>query len=192
MRYVGTPSPTKLRRKRKRPETLPTIKPVPQFPGFFASDDGRVFGVVDLRRLKNRYGYETVVARRKDNRQMTLSVHRAVCMAFHGDPGVPLEVRHLDGNKWNNHPSNLAWGTRKDNAEDLKRHGMPVGHRNGNSKLTRKDVRVLRGLNLKDLMHGKRYKRNSLSSLARRFGVGVSTIKNVLERRTYNGPKYHR
>lgn len=191
-RYVGKPSSKKLRRRRKRPSELPNIKPIPGFPGFFASDDGRVFGVVDLRKRLNRYGYEVVVVRTKTgNEQASMPVHRAVCLAFNGDPGKLLEVRHLDGNKINNHPSNLAWGTRRDNVEDLKRHGMPgKGERNGNSKLTRTDVNHIRKLYPVVPKPGQRYKRGTLTALARRFGVGVSTIRNVLERKTYVGTKY--
>jgi hypothetical protein len=38
-------------------------------------------------------------------------------------PSPEHEVRHLDGNKDNPHADNLAWGTRKENADDRERHG---------------------------------------------------------------------
>jgi hypothetical protein len=50
-------------------------------------------------------------------------VHVAVALAFHGPPPSPdLLVRHLDGNPEHNWPSNLAWGTREENAADRERH----------------------------------------------------------------------
>ena len=52
------------------------------------------------------------------------TVHSLVANAFHGPQPAPShEVRHLDGNKLNPHADNLAWGTRKDNADDRTRHG---------------------------------------------------------------------
>ena len=43
-------------------------------------------------------------------------VHRLVCEAFHGPPPFPeAVVMHLDEDPSNNRPSNLRWGTRKEN-----------------------------------------------------------------------------
>ena len=67
----------------------------------------------------------------------TVAVHRIVCEAWHGSPQPGQEVRHLDGEKSNNTPTNLAWGTSGDNARDtirLGRHNSarktqcPAGH----------------------------------------------------------------
>jgi predicted transcriptional regulator len=53
-----------------------------------------------------------------------MPVHRAVLTAFRGPyPGKGFEARHLDGNKQNNRLGNLAWGTRRENADDRIRHG---------------------------------------------------------------------
>lgn len=43
------------------------------------------------------------------------------------------EIRHLDGLKQNNRADNLAWGTRKENADDRENHGRTsrgLGHSN--------------------------------------------------------------
>jgi hypothetical protein len=51
-------------------------------------------------------------------------VHKLVAAAFlPSKPSPQHEVRHLDGDPLNNAASNLAWGTRKDNAADRERHG---------------------------------------------------------------------
>jgi len=43
-------------------------------------------------------------------------VHRLVCEAFHGpSPKDKPVCMHLDENSANNRPSNLAWGTQKEN-----------------------------------------------------------------------------
>ena len=55
------------------------------------------------------------------------SVAVIVALAFHGPP----EVRHLDGNRQNNKPGNLAWGSRRDNERDKRenRRKENIGHR---------------------------------------------------------------
>lgn len=50
-------------------------------------------------------------------------LHRLVAAAFLGPCPDGMEVRHLDGNPANNLLSNLAYGTRSDNASDRVAHG---------------------------------------------------------------------
>lgn len=58
------------------------------------------------------------------NRTFTMRAHRIVCAAFHGGPPGPgLDVRHMDACRTNNHPSNLQWGTRKENIADMMLRG---------------------------------------------------------------------
>jgi hypothetical protein len=46
----------------------------------------------------------------------TWKIHRLVCEAFHGPaPGDRTRVLHGDDNGTNNRPSNLSWGTQKEN-----------------------------------------------------------------------------
>lgn len=59
----------------------------------------------------------------------TATVHGLVAWAFCGPRPADLEVRHLDGNKLNNAPSNLAYGTRSENAQDAIRHGTNYAKR---------------------------------------------------------------
>ena len=55
----------------------------------------------------------------------TVYVHELVLLAFEG-PRPPMdercEIRHLDGDKFNNQLSNLTYGTVKENAADRKLH----------------------------------------------------------------------
>lgn len=54
-----------------------------------------------------------------------IGVHRLVAMAFLGVPdnADELHVCHYDGDRQNNHISNLRWGTPTDNFHDMQRHG---------------------------------------------------------------------
>lgn len=54
----------------------------------------------------------------------SLFVHQLVAAAFLGPRPVGLETRHLDGNPANNTPSNLRYGTRAENAQDMVLHGQ--------------------------------------------------------------------
>lgn len=98
-------------------------------PAYRAGEDGRVYSRMqgkDWRPLAGRLngdGYQTVHVTDSTGVQSTWSVHRLVCLAWNGLPPHPsFEVRHLDGDRLNNAPSNLAWGTHRDNAADRKRH----------------------------------------------------------------------
>jgi hypothetical protein len=58
-----------------------------------------------------------------------VGLHRLVALMAYG-PGRPGEVvRHLDGDPTNNHPSNLAYGTPRDNVRDSFRLGRRVQNR---------------------------------------------------------------
>lgn len=70
-------------------------------------------------------GYLTVALYLPAGR-VTHLVHRMVAESFHSRNGHDL-VRHLDGNKQNNHASNLMWGTPSENTVDSVTHGT---HRN--------------------------------------------------------------
>jgi hypothetical protein len=75
-------------------------------------------------------------------------VHILVAGAFLGKrPSKKIEVNHKDGNKFNNRIKNLEYTTKKENVAHAKALGlMACGERNGNSKLSIKDVLEIRKL----------------------------------------------
>lgn len=86
-------------------------------------------------RLSDR-GYPSVTLR-LGGTNITVQVHRSVLAAFIGPCPPGHEVRHLDGSRNNNNLSNLAYGTRSQNARDGVAHGTnpqtrkthcPAGH----------------------------------------------------------------
>lgn len=133
-----------------------TLKPIPVSPNsdYMAGEDGQIYSrtryagfgrkeYVDwyaLKGHKTKKGYSTV-SLCHDNRKVTKSVHRLICMAFHGMPSKnSMQVRHLDGNPENNLPSNLAWGTQQENWQDRSAHGNGIsGERHHAAKLTDKE-----------------------------------------------------
>lgn len=89
-------------------------------------------------------GYADVKLAAK-GKKTTHYIHRLVATAFHG-PGKPNDdAMHLDGNKINNIPQNLAWGTRKENVADGIRRGVWAhGERHGHAKLTEQQIILIR------------------------------------------------
>ena len=75
-----------------------------------------------LRQTKHHSGY-LMVSLRRDGRQVSVLVHRAIALAFHGVPDKGAQARHIDGDKANNLPGNLRWGTASENTLDQVRHG---------------------------------------------------------------------
>lgn len=72
-----------------------------------------------------RNGYCKLNIRLKDGSDKTLSIHRLVAMAFNPVPNMDtLEVNHIDGNKDNNHISNLEWVTHYDNMKHARETGL--------------------------------------------------------------------
>lgn len=49
----------------------------------------------------------------------TKKVHRLVASSFLGNETSEMEVNHIDGNKQNNHVSNLEWVTKRENMKHL-------------------------------------------------------------------------
>jgi hypothetical protein len=104
------------------------------------SSEGRVRGPRGLKKATRKpTGYLYVAI--DGNRMM---VHHLVTESFLGDRPSGLEVRHLDGDPQNNSVSNLAYGTRRENAQDSVAHGTTAkGERHGRHKLTEEQVEVI-------------------------------------------------
>jgi len=106
-----------------------------------AGGKGSVFGKV-LSPGQQVNGYLIVILS-VCGKTRTERVHRLVAESFHG-VAKGMEVRHLDGNMHNNAPENLAWGTRKENMADARRHGtLSCGAKHPAAKLTDESVVVI-------------------------------------------------
>ena len=128
------------------------FKPIPQAPGYLASQDGRILSVRSrnyqnepphLLALMPTLGYRLVTP--MVNGVVTrLHVHVAVLSAWRRLPRPGEQGRHLNGVRHDNRLINLAWGTPLDNGSDTRRHGSLKGRRNPAVKLTEDDVIRLR------------------------------------------------
>lgn len=142
------------------------------------------FGRIIKPSLKKKgRAYYKYVTLSKDNIVKTLAIHRMEAIAF---LGIPIEsknvTRHLDGNSLNNIISNLEWGTMSENTKDSIRHGTFVdntGSKHGMSRLTESMISVIRRMS----------KTMIRRVIADYFGVGVSTIDDVVNGRTWKHVK---
>ncbi|WP_394112362.1 HNH endonuclease [Xanthobacter wiegelii] len=101
--------------------------------------------------------------------------HRVVCEAANGPPeSDKLDAAHSCGNRLCVNPKHLRWATRKENCADRLIHGTEnVGERNGQAKLTERDVREIRAL----LDSGVKRK-----TVADRFHISLSHLDAIRAR----------
>jgi hypothetical protein len=108
-------------------------------------------------------------------------VHKAVAEMFverkHSDQ---IYVNHIDGNKQNNHHTNLEWCTASENQRHARRNGLFVNlYAEGDRKLKPEDVKYIR----ENYVKGCSLK--GFKGLGKMFNVGSTTIRNIVKYQTY-------
>ena len=147
-------------------------------PGYYVSADGRI--------ASDRQGRVRVLAGRLCGKYLAFYqkgrparyVHHVVCEVFRGPRPDGAQVRHLDGNRFNNAADNLVWGTPSENYRDRLRHGTDHrGAKGPKAKLTNELVAAMRSVRAEQ---GWSYAR-----IGRAFGVSMVTAFNAITGRTY-------
>ena len=148
--------------------------PIPNWEDYHGSNFGRVKSckrgkVKIMKPSLIRHGYLRVDLY-KDGRQKCFLVHRLVAELFIANPEGKPEVNHLDGDKLNNHVSNLEWTTSRENTQHaLASRLSPLGEDRTQAKLTNKQVVFIR--NNPDGL--------TTVELAEMFGVCDETISKI-------------
>ena len=96
--------------------------------GYIVYPDGVVYSTKTnqfMHSQENKDGYLVINLHLPDGRR-TIKVHRLVAMLYLDCPDnyEQLTVDHLDGNKHNNHYSNLEWVTRSENIKRAFKSGL--------------------------------------------------------------------
>lgn len=116
----------------------------------------------------------------KEHERKMFRVASLVLREFCGDPPSAMRsptVEHKDGNKKNNHISNLCWMERDENSRTRK-HTCPGG-KNGSAKLTEQQV-----VEIKKLLTS--YNDLSLREIGELYGVHKSTISNIKRNKNWS------
>jgi hypothetical protein len=163
-------------------------KPIPGYPHYEASDEGRVRSVprtgMNRGRVTRYEGkvlkpgfsgkpvpYMKVTIVNAAGKRKTVPVHRLVMMA-HGRLTPSLEVDHIDTDTANNRIDNLRMVTRQQNQE----HARNLG---------RQRCQALDWVKVSEIR--RRYSAGEgQQSLADSFGVGQMTISDLLRGATWN------
>lgn len=146
------------------------MKDIPGFPGYQATEEGRIFSLKRNRFLagnKLNRGYRTV-SLCLHGKQYTCSVHRLVAMAFIPNPQNLPQVNHIDTDKTNNSVTNLEWVNSQENITHAIKMGV-WSHGNGDHfrKLTPEQVEFIRQSD------------DSSNTLGKLLGVNGSTVRRV-------------
>ena len=158
------------------------FRQIPGFPRYSIAKDGTVLSFCGRRprRLSPVVATDGYLAFNlcvEPGRVRQVKVHTLVLITFVSARPVGMQCRHLDGNRMNNHVSNLAWGSLVENRRDRIRHGTSSeGEKNGSSKLSESDIREIRN---------RRSKGDPLRVLAADYGVSASAISNIALRITW-------
>jgi len=159
----------------------PTIEQFCQLP----NNRGQISNFGNYKNLKGkqlkgtvRYGYAFVYTGKKQER-----IHRLVAEMFLLKDASREEVNHIDGNKLNNHVSNLEWCTHLENMQHafssklIKRES---GEKSSRSILTQEQVNEIRK------NYKPRDKKFGLRPLGSIYGVTSHCIWRIIANKNWN------
>jgi hypothetical protein len=147
---------------------------------YFVSESGGIFrdGLKKNTTMSNK-GYK-MVSTYFYGKSNKLSIHRLVAILYVPNPNNLPQVNHIDGDKLNNHYSNLEWVTNQQNRTHAIENGL---HAKGtdipNSKLSKDDVLWIRQNYIKS------HRKFGGNALALKFNVSGSCILQVVRNKNW-------
>jgi hypothetical protein len=100
------------------------FREIERFPGYRFGSDGSIWSKRRGTWRQRKFDFSTPYPRLQLlGQSKSIRVHLLIAEAFHGPKPAGAECRHLDDNRFNNDPSNLVYGTRRQNQEDAVRNG---------------------------------------------------------------------
>lgn len=142
----------------------------PNYPEYETSSDGDVRSIYTMRPLVGKLdkdGYRAFIIC-TGGRRVSVRAASLVLESWVGPRPPGMVVRHLNNVRADNRPSNLAWGTQKENIADKIVHGTQQrGERSGRAKLTEQQARRIK------------FGTEPVRALADEFGVKRITIYQI-------------
>lgn len=140
---------------------------------YIITKDGKVINKHNghvLKPQKNNKGYGRISIGGK-----LLFVHRLVAEKYIPNPNNYAQVNHKDGNKDNNSVENLEWVNNLQNKVHATKNDLVIyGEKCSWAKLSEEQVKEIK--NNKDM---------TASSLAKKYNVSPSTIRDIKANRTW-------
>jgi hypothetical protein len=144
---------------------------------YYITEDGKVF-----RNGKELTGGITPKGYKKtimsiDGKQYTVSTHKLVATCYILNPENKPQINHIDGDKLNNHYTNLEWVTNKENADhrDNVLDKKNIGERCGKSILKTEDVLFIK----KNYI--TKHAEFGSTPLSKKFNVANRTILSIVK-----------
>lgn len=154
------------------------------------TSEGEVFNNITSRTIgyKANNGYKAVGIKNNGKSHIIL-VHRLVYLVHKGELKADEEVNHIDGNKENNHVSNLEAVSTAQNIRHAYRTGLHdesiasakkryQGHKGNASKLSKKEA-----LELRELFTSGKAKATELSE---KYNIHRSNVYRIAKAKTYS------
>jgi len=153
------------------------------FDGYSLTEDGRVYSEKRkcfLKPWKNKNTNYHCVGLSKKNGSYAKNtkklLHIAMMEAFVGPRPEGLQIAHLDGNKSNNHISNLKYVTVKENNEHKHIHGtMAHGEKHGMCKINEEMAKFI-----------KQNCKTNQRAWAKKLGISQPTISAIVVGRLWS------
>ena len=153
------------------------MKQILNLTNYYITEDGKVFSLVhgqkELKTRVNKTGYEDIKILGKNYK-----IHRLVADAFIPNPNNLPQVNHIDGNKLNNHSSNLEWCNNSQNQKHAWDNNLQIKRHAVNCLFTQEQADYIR----------KEYISTNTSQrkLAAKYSVSKTTIQDLLNGKYYN------
>lgn len=163
-------------------------KPIFGYEGIYSiSDHGKIKSHVRkfrtkekiLKNYKDKNGYFKVSLSSNGIKKL-FKIHQLVCINFLNKDSFNLVVNHKDGNKENNHVSNLEYITSSQNSIHAFNIGLRKilkGSQIGTSKLNEKEIITIRNIHSKGGITCK--------ELASMYKVDISNIALIVKKRSW-------
>jgi predicted XRE-type DNA-binding protein len=141
---------------------------------YLVSNYGRVKNLKTNLILKTNINRYARVVIYNNGLAKNIAVHRMVAELFLENPENKPQVNHIDGDKLNNHVSNLEWCTQSENQQHAFDTGLQIskkGEEHHNCKLTEADV-----LEIKELLESGEVSGPEIASL---FDVNQQLVSKI-------------
>ena len=168
-------------------ESFKMLKPLPNFELLYEIDeDGRFFSLRRGRLLKssvNNAGY-LCIGLWVNSEITNFLVHRAVAETFVPNPHNKPVVNHKDGNRLNNHYSNLEWVTSAENTQHAIKNGISFKRKTGDAKGEGHHASKFKDYQIREIREQYNKHKNA-SFIARQYNVSTNTIYRIVTGRAW-------